>query len=328
MEEPCLLGISENVPINYLAKYSYKNVMEEQLSHIKAEIVTCIGTIVQITSTHLNDMTIQLPRRSDISAIEITPHIRTKITDFIRNHFPDRPFSDQFSLEFYKLNGVYETSDGFQNNAETISSHPDMLIKRNNLVMLFNEIIRYQQTQYFYEQLDNYNPYPCVVGHFNGCSRIVGEMFLPKGCLYQADELPTPGDAFISQANKAEYIKSTYAVQKSSEIARFPNYHTPPAKSKQFFLDRLNKATISQAEKGKSALEKVRQNYKAIRRSIFQYFYTEDDRAATLRFEIEYSNKVNNIALPTFLYFKEIPKEIPYMLIWGDEQRNGSINVG
>lgn len=82
---------------------------------------------------------------------------------------------------------------------------------------------------------------------------------------------------------------------------------------------------MNQEEKKKLALKQTRQNYKTIRTSIFDYSYTGTEEEAVLHFKIECNKAVNNIALPTFLFFKKIPEEIPYKLIWGNKQRNGKI---
>lgn len=163
MAELCLLGIDGNKPFNNLVKYSYSAVMKEQLSPIMDRIKNLIGTIFQIATLHQNDPNIQLPKHQDIPIIEISPHKQAVMTDFIHKYIPDFCFNNELGALFYKLNGVYENRDGFQNKAEISSVDRDMHIKYTHLVALYNEMIRYLQTQDFYEQLGACNSFPCII---------------------------------------------------------------------------------------------------------------------------------------------------------------------
>lgn len=241
---------------------------------------------------------------SDLSDVKFTDDQKKVITDFAHSN------NITIAPAFWNIGNLKEplfSSPLLRTNY----TGSDEEIKRYKSVMeLYWNITEYLEYKEFFSYIDKQYYVELVVSN-NGNTfdeDIDIKFKIKNGIIIEPKDITIPGINIIENVLQNGYLEDIFTIQTDDSIYPYSNYPTivPP------FNHNIPLPF------GKSVIEEYEENKEQFSEEInrifcYNYFYKQDKDVVS--FKIKYLKQNSTIALPSILFFKDIPEEIEYEII-------------
>lgn len=176
--------------------------------------------------------------------------------------------------------------------------------KYDRIKNLYFKIVEFQEWSDFFNKLSSFLYVELALTNFGSSfdEDIDISLYIPKGHLQKADEIPVPGNGIIELIT--EHIDSFFKPKKSVAVKEYENYPS----STSYFTPSFPVLPISQKEE----VDRNRQKYEEVIEELFCYEYFSEEKFDVVRFTQPYLKQNSNVFFPSILLLKTKPDCVYY----------------
>lgn len=169
---------------------------------------------------------------------------------------------------------------------------------------LYFKITELQEWSEFFDKLSSLLYVELALTNFGSSfdEDIDVSLYIPKGHLQKAVEIPVPGNGIIELIT--ENIYSFFKPPKSIAVKEYENYPS----SNSHFIESFPGLPISHTEE----VERNRQKYEEVIEELFCYEYFSEEEFDVVRFAQPYLKQNSNVFFPSILLLKSKPDYVYY----------------
>ena len=189
-------------------------------------------------------------------------------------------------------------------NSYTLVGKEEEKEKYEMIKNLYFKIIELQEWSEFFGKLSSLLHVELALINFGSSfdEDIDISLYIPKGHLQKADEIPVPGNIIIELIT--EHIDSFFKPKKSIAVKEYENY---PSATFHFTAS-LPGFPMSHTEE----LDRNRQTYEEVIEELFCYEYFSEEGFDVVRFTQPYLKQNSNVFFPSILLLKSKPDYVYY----------------